>query len=118
MDQSNLTRNILIGMGLGILLGSMFYAMELSETNLLRVYLIEGLFDIGGKVFVISLKLLVVPLVFVSLVCGSSNLGSGSSMGRIGIKTITLYLITTAIAISLALFVATLVQPGVGINLD
>jgi Na+/H+-dicarboxylate symporter len=118
MDQSNLTRNILIGMGLGILLGSMFYAMELSETNLLRVYLIEGLFDIGGKVFVISLKLLVVPLVFVSLVCGSSNLGSGSSMGRIGIKTITLYLITTAIAVSLALFVATLVQPGVGINLD
>jgi Na+/H+-dicarboxylate symporter len=117
MEAKNLTRNILIGMVLGVVLGSIFYSVELAADNPIRVYLIEGLFDLGGKIFVISLKLLVVPLVFVSLVCGASNLGSGASMGRIGLKTLMLYMLTTAAAISLALFVATFVNPGEGINL-
>ena len=117
MEQSNLTRNILIGMTAGILLGSIIYSLGLSDDNLVKSLVVDGLLDIGGKVFVISLKLLVVPLVFVSLACGVSNLGGGSSMGRIGLKTVALYMVTTAIAISLALTVATLVQPGVGINL-
>ena len=117
MASSNLTRNILIGMGLGIILGSIVHSLDLAEGNPMDVYLIDGLFDLGGQIFVLSLKLLVVPLVFVSLVCGASNLGAGSSMGRIGLKTITLYLFSTAIAISIALIVASIVDPGVGINL-
>lgn len=117
MEQSNLTRNILIGMTAGILLGSLIYSLELSDENLFKAIVVDGLLDIGGQVFVISLKLLVVPLVFVSLACGASNLGGGSSMGRIGIKTVLLYMVTTAIAITLALLVATMVEPGVGINL-
>ncbi|MDG1207020.1 MAG: dicarboxylate/amino acid:cation symporter [Pseudomonadales bacterium] len=117
MAPSNLTRNILIGMGLGIILGSIVHFLDLAEGNPLDVYLIDGLFDLGGQIFVLSLKLLVVPLVFVSLVCGASNLGAGSSMGRIGLKTIILYLFTTATAISIALIVASIVDPGVGINL-
>jgi Na+/H+-dicarboxylate symporter len=88
MEAKNLTRNILIGMVLGVVLGSLFYSMELALDNPIKVFLIDGLFDLGGDIFVISLKLLVVPLVFVSLVCGASNLGGGSSMGRIGLKTI------------------------------
>lgn len=118
MEQSNLTRNILIGMTAGILLGSLVYSLELGEDNFLKAFLVDGVLDIGGKVFVISLKLLVVPLVFVSLACGASNLGGGSSMGRIGAKTVALYMFTTGIAISLALIVAIIVQPGVGINLS
>jgi len=117
MAPSNLTRNILIGMGLGIILGSIVHFLDLAEGNPWDVYLIDGLFDLGGQIFVLSLKLLVVPLVFVSLVCGASNLGAGSSMGRIGLKTIILYLFTTATAISIALIVASIVDPGVGINL-
>lgn len=117
MENSNLTRDILIGMTAGILLGSLIYSFQLGDDNLFKSILVDGLLDIGGQVFVISLKLLVVPLVFVSLACGASNLGGGSSMGRIGLKTIALYMVTTAIAISLALMVATMVQPGVGINL-
>jgi Na+/H+-dicarboxylate symporter len=117
MAPSNLTRNILIGMGLGIILGSIVHFLDLAEGNPVDVYLIDGLFDLGGQIFVLSLKLLVVPLVFVSLVCGASNLGAGSSMGRIGLKTIILYLFTTATAISIALIVASIVDPGVGINL-
>ncbi len=117
MDRSVLTRNILIGMISGILLGSVLHAIGLRDDNLLMVLLVNGLFDVGGQVFVISLKLLVVPLVFVSLVCGASNLGGGASMGRIGFKTVALYLLTTAVAITLALTVARWVEPGTGIDL-
>lgn len=101
----------------GLLLGSLIHAIDLADTNPIMVYGVNGLFDIGGKAFVASLKLLVVPLVFVSLVCGASNLSDGSSLGRIGIKTVGLYLFTTAIAITLALTVANIVDPGMGMAL-
>ena len=118
IDRAALTRNILIGMVAGLLLGSGLHALSLSESNPLLVYGVNGLFDIGGKAFVASLKLLVVPLVFVSLVCGASNLSDGSSLGRIGLKTISLYLLTTAIAITLALTVANIINPGLGMALS
>lgn len=117
IDRAALTRNILIGMVAGLLLGSGLHALSLSESNPLLVYGVNGLFDIGGKAFVASLKLLVVPLVFVSLACGASNLSDGSSLGRIGLKTISLYLLTTAIAITLALTVANIINPGLGMAL-
>ena len=118
IDRGKLTRNILIGMLAGLILGSLLYALALPETSLLMSVLVEGVFDAGGQLFIKSLKLLVVPLVFVSLVCGASQLGSGSSMGRIGIKTIGLYLMTTAIAVSLALVIATSISPGEGFDLQ
>ena len=117
MDHQKLTRNIVLGMTLGLLLGSIIFSFGFNDDHPLMVYVVDGLLDIGGKVFVISLKLLVVPLVFVSLACGASNLGDSASMGRIGIKTIGLYLMTTAVAITLALLAATLINPGQGINL-
>jgi Na+/H+-dicarboxylate symporter len=117
MDRGKLTRNILIGMSLGFVLGSVVHVIAPNDDGVAMVYFVNGLFDIGGKVFIASLKLLVVPLVFVSLVCGASNLSDGSSMGRIGLKTMGLYLFTTAIAISLALVAATTINPGEGINL-
>ncbi len=117
MDRNALTKRILIGMASGFVLGSLLHLLALADDSIITLYLVDGLFDIGGKIFIASLKLLVVPLVFVSLVCGASNLGDGSSMGRLGGKTIVLYLFTTGIAITLALVVAILVEPGVGIDL-
>lgn len=117
INRAALTRNILIGMVAGLLLGSGLHALSLSDSNPLLVYGVNGLFDIGGKAFVASLKLLVVPLVFVSLACGASNLSDGSSLGRIGLKTIALYLTTTAIAVTLALTVANVINPGLGMAL-
>ena len=76
-----------------------------------------GIFSLGGQIFIKTLKLLVVPLVFVSLVCGASSLAGGNNMGRIGLKTVALYLMTTAIAITLALTVANIINPGLGINM-
>ena len=116
MNRSKLTRNILIGMVLGLFVGSFFHWISI-EDGLLTSFLVDGVFDFGGQIFIASLKLLVVPLVFFSLVCGASNLSDGSSMGRIGLKTLALYMFTTAIAITLALTVATTVNPGLGIDL-
>ncbi|MDF4767075.1 cation:dicarboxylase symporter family transporter, partial [Vibrio parahaemolyticus] len=66
---------------------------------------------------VASLKMLVVPLVFVSLVCGTSSLKDLSTLGRMGGKTLAFYVTTTAIAITLALTMGTLFQPGAGADL-
>ena len=71
MDRSKLTRNILIAMVAGFLIGSLLHLMALDAGSVIETYLVGGLFYIGGQVFIASLKLLVVPLVFVSLVCGA-----------------------------------------------
>ncbi len=77
----------------------------------------EGVLDIIGQIFIASLRLVIVPLVFFSLVCGVVSISSTSRLGSISIKTLSLYLLTTAIAISLALAFALLFNPGVGIDL-
>ena len=58
--------------------------------------------------------MMVVPLVFLSLTCGAASLGASGSIGRLGGKTILLYLFTTAIAVSVALGFALLINPGEG----
>ena len=58
--------------------------------------------------------MLVVPIVFASIICGLFGLKDFSSLGRISLKTITVYLITTSLAISLALLVSYFIQPGLG----
>ena len=119
----SLTQRIISAMLMGLLLGGLLNII--SSSNILPIaiqswldmYLVNGLFDTIGQIFVRSLKLLVVPLVFVSLVCGVSSLGNNSRMGAVASKTIALYVATTAIAITLAISVAVVVQPGVGIDL-
>ncbi|SEI05825.1 Na+/H+-dicarboxylate symporter [Rheinheimera pacifica] len=122
-----LTARIVIGMAAGILVGFFFkwllagqderilyiLGMELP----LKTFFIDGIFHIGGEIFIASLKMLVVPLVFVSLVCGTCSLSDTSSLGRLGGKTIGLYMVTTAIAITLAIFAALLISPGKGVEM-
>lgn len=121
----SLTKRILIAMVLGIVTGVIIHVVNPFITpnsagteTWLQTAIVEGLFDAIGKVFVASLKLLVVPLVLVSLVCGTASLGNNSRMGMLAGKTILLYLLTTGIAIGLAIMVASIVQPGVGMNLE
>ena len=113
-----LSTKILVGMSAGIIVGLLFNALGGSDPDesVLITWIVENIFDVIGKIFVVSLKLLVVPLVFFSLVCGSASMGKDIKMGQIAIKTILLYLLTTAIAVSIALLVANIVDPGVGIN--
>jgi Na+/H+-dicarboxylate symporter len=119
----SLTNRILIAMVAGIAVGSLCNLLLASSgvpqsfQAIVSEYLIGGVFDVVGRIFVASLKLLVVPLVFVSLVCGSSSLGESSRMGPIAVKTLGFYLVTTAIAVSAALFFAVLVSPGSGVEM-
>ncbi|MGB1139838.1 MAG: dicarboxylate/amino acid:cation symporter [Halioglobus sp.] len=118
----SLTNRILVAMAAGILLGSLLNialnsGLPAGLRDGLDTYLIGGLFDVVGRIFVASLKLLVVPLVLVSLICGSSSLGDSARMGPIALKTLGLYLATTALAVSSALFFALIVGPGIDVNL-
>jgi Na+/H+-dicarboxylate symporter len=119
----SLTNRILLAMVAGILLGSGFNFL-LNNVELpaflhrvINDFLVGGLFDVIGRIFVASLKLLVVPLVLVSLICGASSLGDSARMGPIALKTLLLYLATTAVAITIALSMAAFVSPGEGVNL-
>lgn len=109
---SKLTKKILIGMAAGIVLGSLLNYVGVE--GWIKTFFVDGLIEVGGRIFLSSLKLLVVPMVFVSLVAGAGSLDDIKKLGRLGSKTFGFYLLTTALAISLALFVAFLADPGKG----
>jgi len=111
----SLSSRILIGMASGAFLGLMINQFA-SDVVWVNEYITTGLFHAVGKIFIASLQMLVVPLVLVSLICGVSSLQDSSKLGRMGVKTIMLYLFTTAIAVALAIFAAYIVGPGIGAN--
>lgn len=80
--------------------------------------LINGVLYVLGNGFIRLMQMLVVPLVFCSLVCGSMAIGDTKTLGKVGVKTIVFYLFTTALAICVALGVAFLINPGVGMNIQ
>ena len=100
----NLTRNVLIGMAAGILVASTFYYSQGFINEDISLSVEKYIFNLGGQIFKNLLMLVVVPLVFFSLVSGISSLSNMVKLGSIATKTIGLYLFTTAIAVSLALF--------------
>lgn len=112
-----LTAQILIGMFLGLLCGTLINYTGLAENAFVEKTLINGVLHVIGSLFIASLKMMVVPLVFVSLTVGVTNMGNIAALGRIGIKTLSLYLLTTAIAISIALSLGILISPGEGFQL-
>ena len=118
----SLTNRILLAMVLGIGLGSVLEITLASLSPESGLYgflyngLVMGVFDVLGRIFIASLKLLVVPLVLVSLICGMAALGASSRMGPFAGKTLGLYLVTTCIAVTLGLAIALAVGPGEGVN--
>ena len=123
----NLTLRIFIGMLAGIVIGALIqfsydetgdFVFSLLGINFsFQGFFVQGVFEVGGKIFVNSLKMLVVPLVFVSLVCGVSSLSDPSKLGRLGGKSVILYIFTTCIAVTFALVAALIVKPGQGFEL-
>lgn len=116
-----LSTKILLGMVLGVALGAVINVLSVSEGSFvgnLTAWLVDSVFDTVGKIFIASLKLLVVPLVFVSLVCGAGAMGLNARMGQMAAKTLGLYLFTTAIAVTLALAFANIIDPGMGIEMS
>ena len=109
-----LTRQIVIAMLAGIVLGVALN--QIGAASWIQLFVIDGLLKIVGSVFVAALKMMVVPLVFVSLVVGVTTLSDLSALGRIGGKALALYLATTAIAVTIALGLAGVVGPGHGFD--
>lgn len=117
LGKIKLTRYILAGMVLGLFLGLGLYWTKLNENPFVETYLLGGLFKVVGDIFVSSLKLLVTPLVLVSLVCGTAAIDDVRKLGSTGLKTLGLYLLTTSIAISLGLTVASFFNIGDGFQI-
>lgn len=71
-----------------------------------------------GTIFINLIKMMIVPVVFCSLIVGVTSLGGdGKKLGRISIKTIALYMLTTALALVIGLVVAGVIHPGVGLEI-
>ena len=111
------TQKILAAMLFGAILGIILNNI-IVYNSLINQYLSNGVFEVVGKLFVNSLKMLVVPLVFCSITVGITSLGNLSLMGRVGLKAIIIYLLTTAFAITLALIFAIIIEPGQGYEID
>lgn len=109
MDNKNLTYKILVAICLGFIAGVCLYSF-------LPHSFLTDLLTIAGKIFLNSLKMLVVPVVFVSLVCGVINISSSERFKYIALKTLLLYLFTTFVAISLALLITSYLNIGATIN--
>ena len=108
-QSKNRGRSIVIALLLGACLGlSLKYVPVISDYR----QALLPLFTTVGHLFISLIKMCVVPIVFVSLTVGSANLSAGESVGKIGALTLAYYLITTALAIALALVVAHFCQVG------
>ena len=105
-----LTTKIFIGLLAGAVVGILLnYAIPASYVR--DDIIINGVLYIIGQGFIRLMQMLVVPMVFCSLVCGSMSIGDTKKLGSVGVRTIIFYLITTALAISVAIGVGNLINP-------
>lgn len=111
-----LTSKIFIGILLGVIFGLLLKYMPSGTVK--NVILLDGILKLMGTGFINAIKMLVVPLVFASLVCGASSMGDVKKLGRIGGKTLCFYLITTAVAITIALGIGKIINPGLGLDMS
>lgn len=112
-----LTSKIFIGLIGGLILG-VILNLFVPHSYVRDTVLVDGVFYVAGNGFIRLMKMLVVPLVFCSLVCGSSAIGDTKSLGKVGGKTIAFYLATTALAVTVAITVATVIKPGIGLDMS
>lgn len=109
-----LIRKIGIGFILGLTLG--FLIGPASGNAVIADYVIPAL-TLIGQIFLALLKMLIVPLVFSSIIIGAASIGDPKALGRIGIKTVALYLSTTVVAIVIGLILGNIISPGVGLSI-
>ncbi len=111
-----LTTKIIIGLVLGFITGLILNKLGASYVR--DTILVNGLFELLGQIFLRGIKMMVVPLVFVSLVNGAASMSDIKKLGRVGIKTMFFYIATTAIAITIAIIVASIINPGIGLDMS
>ena len=102
------TKKIIVAMILGIITG-VFLNIFGYDTSLSN-FIVINFFNIVSDLFISALKLVIIPLIFFSIVCGIISLSDDTSLSRLGIKTLSLYLFTTIIAISLGLLFSSFID--------
>ncbi|WOO86540.1 dicarboxylate/amino acid:cation symporter [Mollicutes bacterium LVI A0039] len=117
MKNNKLTNLILIALVLGIVSGVVINEF-MADNAFVNDILVGSIFKIIGQIFLNAIKMLVVPLVFVSISLGVARMGDMAKLGRIGAKTIAYYMVTTAFAIVIGLVIANLIDPGVGLDMS
>ena len=116
MKKISLSNWILIGMILGLIVG-LFLNFFVTDPFIKNIVLMDNIFYLGGTLFIKLMKMLVVPLVFCSIVVGAASISDIKKIGVIGGRTIFIYLITTALAVTIALTIGALIQPGAGLDM-
>ena len=112
-----LSTTIFISLLVGAVFGIILHYL-LPESDFKTNVIIEGVLYVCGQGFIRLMQMLVVPLVFCSLVCGSMAIGDTKTLGKVGVKTILFYIATTAMAVSIALLTAYAIDPGLGLDMD
>ena len=107
---------MLIGMFLGLIVGLILNKF-VSDHFIKDVILLNNVFYLGGTGFIKLMKMLVVPLVFFSIIVGVASISDIKKIGTIGGRTIIIYLITTALAVTVALLISGIIKPGAGLNM-
>ena len=111
-----LTTKIFIALIVGAIFGVILhYAVPAGHFK--DAILVEGVLYVVGQGFIKLMKMLVVPLVFCSLVCGSMSIGDTKKLGTVGVRTLAFYLATTALAVTVALTVGNILDPGIGLDM-
>ena len=112
-----LTTKIFIALIAGAILGIVLCYL-VPDSSFKKDVIIEGVLYVIGQGFIRLMKMLVVPLVFCSLVCGSMAIGDTKKLGTVGVRTLVFYLATTAMAVCVALGVGNLINPGIGLDMS
>lgn len=116
LPRLGLTSRILLALVLGLAVGVVFHYLVPAGPVRDEVF-VGGIFYLIGQGFIRLMQMLVVPLVFCSIVCGAAAIDT-KTLGSVGLKTLGLYLLTTAVAITLALGVGNLINPGEGVDMS
>ena len=112
-----LSTQIFIALLIGALFGVVIHYW-IPSSYIKDTVIVEGVLYVVGQGFIRLMQMLVVPLVFCSLICGSMAIGDTKTLGKVGVKTIGFYLVTTAMAVCVALGSALLINPGRGLDMD
>ncbi|PFH20242.1 dicarboxylate/amino acid:cation symporter [Burkholderia sp. JKS000303] len=112
--KNRLTLNIAIGMIVGVIAGYACHA-NISDPGTLKA--VAGYFSIVTDIFLRLIKMIIAPLVFVTLVSGLAGMDSGEDVGRIGLRSVGWFVCASLISLSLGLLMANALQPGAGLNL-
>ncbi len=104
----SLPKQMAIGMVLGVIAGVLAPMVGLDT----------GWFKPFGQIFITLIRMVVVPLVFFTLIAGAASVSDVRTLGRVATKTLLYYIFTTALAVTIGLLLANLIQPGFGLSLS